>query len=332
MNCIRTILGDIAPESLGLCYAHEHLIIDRSYTTEKSPDFLLDDVDLIAAEITQAKRDGVGAMVDSMPMACGRNVLKLAEVSRRSGVHVLCPTGLHLRKYYPQGHWCSRTDIDHLAQLFIDEITLGIDANDGNGPVLDRTEHRAGLIKVASGLGRIDDHERRVFEAAAIAHRATGAPILTHTEQGTAALDQIDLLQKLGVDLSHVVLSHTDRKPDEAYHRDILASAVRVEYDSAFRWKTDINPTLDLIVRLIDDHPDQIMLGMDAARRSHWKCFGGGPGMSYLATTFAGQLRAAGLHERQLRSIFVTTPASAYAFASVDSSLRRNRIAEGSFA
>lgn len=317
MSRIRTILGDIAPESLGACYAHEHLIIDRSYTTEQSPDFLLDDVDLIAGELTQANRDGVCAMVDSMPMACGRNVRKLADVSRRSGVHILCPTGLHLRKYYPQWHWCSRVDVERLTQLFIDEIEHGIDANDGNGPTLERTAHRAGLIKIASGLSRIDDHERRVFEAAAIAHRATGAPILTHTEQGTAALEQIDRLQKLGVNLSHVVLSHTDRKPDEAYHREILATGVRVEYDSAFRWRTDPNPTLDLVVRLLEDHPDQIMLGMDAARRSYWTCFGGGPGMSYLATTFSQQLRDAGVSAKQLHSIFVTTPASAYAMSHV---------------
>jgi 5-phospho-D-xylono-1,4-lactonase len=317
MSCIRTILGDIAPDALGLCYAHEHIIIDHSHTTEQSPDFLLDDVDPIAGELSQAKHDGVGTMVDSMPMSCGRNVLKLAQVSRRSGIHILCPTGLHLRKYYPDWHWCSRIAIEQLAQLFIDEIALGIDANDGNGPVLERSPHRAGLIKIASGLSRIDDHERRVFEAAAIAHRATGAPILTHTEQGTAGLDQIDLLRKLGVDLSHVVLSHTDRQPDEAYHRDILTTGVRVEYDSAFRWKTEINPTLDLIVQLSDDYPDQIMLGMDAARRSYWRCFGGGPGMSFLATTFSQQLRDAGVSEEQLRSIFVTTPASAYAMSRV---------------
>ena len=40
MSRIRTILGDIAPESLGACYAHEHIIIDHSHTTEQSPDFL----------------------------------------------------------------------------------------------------------------------------------------------------------------------------------------------------------------------------------------------------------------------------------------------------
>ena len=314
---IRTVLGDIAPRELGVCYAHEHLIIDPSYTTEQSPDFLLDDVDRCTAELIDAKAAGAAAMVDSMPMACGRNVLKLAEVSRRSGVHVLCPTGLHLQKYYPAWHWCTRLSAKRLAELFVDEIDNGIDANDGNGPARSPTPHRAGLIKIASGLDRIDPHEARTFEAAATAHVRTGAPILTHTEQGTAALDQARMLADLGVNLRHVVLSHTDRKPDVAYHREILSTGVKIEYDSAFRWKAGSpNHTLDLLLELLADFPDQIMLGMDAARRSYWQHYGGGPGMSFLVTSFTQQMKQAGITGEQLRRILVTTPAATYSFTS----------------
>ena len=49
------VLGDIAPEQLGVCYAHEHIIIDPGYLTEKFPDFCLDSVELAAAELAQFK-------------------------------------------------------------------------------------------------------------------------------------------------------------------------------------------------------------------------------------------------------------------------------------
>ncbi|HLL88120.1 MAG TPA: hypothetical protein VK324_02340, partial [Tepidisphaeraceae bacterium] len=100
MSFVRTILGDIDAREMGVCYAHEHIVIDASYPTEKEPDFLLADVDRIAAELRDLHMAGVRAVIDSMPGGgAGRNALKLAEISRRSGLHIVCPTGLHLAKY-----------------------------------------------------------------------------------------------------------------------------------------------------------------------------------------------------------------------------------------
>lgn len=311
---IRTILGDIPPGQLGVCYAHEHIIIDASFTTHQNPEFLLDCVDAASRELAEFYEIGGRAMIDSMPCDCGRNVVKLAEISRRSGVHIVCPTGLHLAKYYDPGHWGNFYTEDELAALFIAEITEGIDAHDCNGPIPKRTPHRAGLIKIATGE-TLTARQEKIFAAAAGAHRETGCPILTHTEQGTLGLEQVDMLEKHGVDLRQVVLSHLDRNPDPAYHREILSTGVRVEYDSAFRWKPEQgNPTLDLIARVFPEFPDQIMLGMDAARRSYWKHHGGGPGMNFLLTTFTGQLKSAGLTDGDLHRIFVANPAVAYAF------------------
>ena len=100
MSFIRTVLGDIAPEELGVCYAHEHLIIDPSYATEQNPDFLLDSVEKGVAELKELKALGVGACVDSMPSGCGANFEKLKEISRQTGVHIIAPTGVHLAKYH----------------------------------------------------------------------------------------------------------------------------------------------------------------------------------------------------------------------------------------
>ncbi len=312
MSFVRTVLGDIDPRRLGVCQAHEHIIIDESHATQENPDFLLNDVEKIAEELGRFREAGGQSMIDSMPCDCGRNVLKLAEVSQRSGVRIVAPTGIHLARYYPKGHWSLKMDAEALAELFIADIEQGIDANDYGGPVPRRTPHRAGVIKVAAGE-RLSDHERKCFVAAAIAHRITGAPILTHTEQGRGALEQVQLLRDAGVDPRHVVLSHVDRMTDAAYHRDVLQSGVRVEYDSAFRWKTAENPTFDLLLALLADFPDRIMLGMDAARRGYWSSFGGTPGLTYLLTEFAPKLRSATSPELVHR-VFVTTPADAYQF------------------
>jgi phosphotriesterase-related protein len=250
-----------------------------------------------------------------MPCDAGRNVLKLAEISHRSGVHIVCPTGLHLAKYYDPGHWGNFYTEEQLASLFIAEITTGIDAHDYNGPLVSRTPHRAGLIKIATGE-TITPRSEKIFAAAAAAHRATGCPILTHTEQGTMALEQVAMLQNHGVDLRHVVLSHLDRKPEPSYHREILSTGVCAEYDSSFRWKPGQgNPTLDLLVELFAEFPDQLMHGMDAARRSYWKHHGGSPGMTFLLSTFTDQMKSAGLTDADLHRIFVANPAQSYSFA-----------------
>jgi len=305
MSFIRTVLGDIAPEELGACYSHEHLIIDPSFATEANPDFLLDSVENGVAELRELKAIGVGACVDSMPMDCGRNVTKLAEISRQSGVHILAPTGLHLAKYYSpdQNAKWEALSVRKLSEIFEADI-------DGENPVA------CGLIKVA-GLEEWDTRTRTIFEAAAIASRQTGAPILTHTENGRLALEQARFLEEHGADLEHVVLSHLDRNPDAAYHRQVLQTGVTIEYDSHFRWKGDgPNPTLDLLKTLLPEFPNQIVLGMDAARRSYWKSYGGHPGLSYLYGDFRNQMLDAGISQALVDNVFVSTPARVYSFNS----------------
>ncbi len=316
MAFLRTVTGDVDTSDIGVCYAHEHIIIDPSFATFCNPDFLLDSVDHACADILEFHDAGGKTMVDSMPCGAGRNARKLAKITRRTAVNIVCPTGLHLQKYYPPGHWGERLSAEQIAELFIAEIEDGIDGNDHNGPFIQRTEHRAGVIKVATGGEHITARERKIIEASVIAHKATGAPILTHTEQGTGAIEQVRLFHEQGASLDHVVLSHTDRRPDLVYHREILSAGVNLEFDSAFRWPSDRgNPTRDLTVAMFaDGFGSQILLGMDAARRKYWKAYGGSPGIAWLLTSFVPQLRSCGLSEHDLDAIFVRNPARAYQF------------------
>lgn len=315
MSFVRTVLGDVPSNDLGVCYAHEHLIIDPSLPTRQDPDFLLDSVEIAVAELADFHGAGGRAMIDSMPCDCGRNVLKLAELSRRSGIHIVAPTGLHLAKYYAPGHWGETLREEELAALFVADIEDGIDERDYHSASVRRTPHRAGVIKVATGTA-IAAREERILAAAAQAHGQTGCPILTHTEQGAQAFEQVSRLQRDGANLARVCLSHTDRRPDATFHRELLASGVKVEFDSAFRWSaSDGNPTLDLVLALAPEFPTQILLGMDAARRRYWRHYGGGPGLDFLLTTFARELRGRGLSTALLDRIFLTNPAETFSFA-----------------
>jgi len=241
-------------------------------------------------------------------------VRKLAEVSKHSGVHIIAPTGIHLEMYYPPHHWRYEYSEDQLAQLFIDDIEKGIDQYDYNGPLTERTSHKAGLIKLATGDESITAHQEKIFSAVVHAHRATGTPILTHTNYGKHAIAQAEMFEKLGADLPHVVLSHVDRYKDIGYNRELLQTGVKVEYDSAFRWKQgDENWTYKLLEALLPEFPNQITMGMDAAKHTYWKSYGGKPGLNFLLTTFKEDLENMGLGA-YYDKIFYHNPAKLYTF------------------
>ncbi len=315
MSFVRTVLGDIPPTELGVTYAHEHLVIGPSYTVDEHPDFLLVDVDKAVEELAPAQALGLRSVIDAMPTGAGRDPMLLAQVSERSGVHVVAPTGVHHARHYPARHWTETATADEVGALLAADITDGIDALDYVGPVVRRTSHRAGVIKVAGSEGGPSARDARMFEAAAIAHVQTGCPILTHCENGTGALEQVALLGRSGVAPRHIVLSHVDKVTDRGYQREILATGAYAEYDQSFRWKGEDNGTLDALGWAAEDGTlSGILLGMDAARQGYWTSYGGSPGMTWLLGSFTTRMRERGLGDAELQQLFVTGPARAYTF------------------
>ncbi len=305
-TAVRTVLGDIAARDLGVTYAHEHLVIDGNVAKIINPEISLQSVEDAVAELVPCQADGVTAVIDAMPADCGRNVLKLAEISRRSGVHVVVATGLHHARYYGERHWSELLDIEGLARLFEADITEGVDELDYCGPVVRRTPHRAGIIKVAGSDGGPSPRDRRTFEAAALASQWTGAPVITHCEGGTGAVEQVALFASLGVPAERVMVSHTDKVTDLGYHRELLGMGVRVVYDQGIRTP---EATAALVVAAVEGGwAEQVLLGTDGARRSLWAVLGGSPGLAALRTSLGARLLQT-LGEGPMRRIWVDNPA-----------------------
>ena len=317
MPFARTVLGDIPADQLGIVYAHEHLVIHGGRAIQLFPDFDLADVDKAVAELAPAQALGLRTVVDAMPADAGRDVLMLAKIARNSGVNVIAPSGLHHERYYHDRHWSVRLSADEIADLFVADIEEGIDELDYNGPVVKRTSHKAGVMKIAGSDEGLTERDKGVFAAAGQAQHRTGCPILTHCEHGTGALEQVEFLVQHGADPAHIVLSHTDKIVDRGYMRDIAATGASVEYDQHLRAKEGApNGTLQLLQWAAEDGLlDHITIGLDAARQKYWKQYGGWPGWAYLLDEFSARMRdELGFGDAELHTLFVETPGAAYSF------------------
>ena len=322
IGSVRTVLGDVAPERLGVTYLHEHLIIDSVLVAETMPHIHLPDPEEATDELRRCRNVGVGTVVDTMPAGSGRSVERLADASRQSGVHIIASTGMHTAKYYGDVEWANTEDAEQLAQRFIADIQAGIDRYDYVGSSVDRTNHRAGIIKAATFTTPDLQRDRRVFEAAVIASQRTGAPILTHCEAGRGASDQIELLRRLRMPYDRVVISHTDKIDDYSYHRDLLETGVYLEYDQALRTSDDEDSsTARLVSAMIEEgYRSQLMLGTDGARRSLWSSLGGHPGLAWLASGFRRTMHRYGVTDSDQYALFVENPRRFLTFGSTEQS------------
>ena len=288
---IRTVSGDISPLEVSGAYLHEHLIIDSQIVKEEMPHIFLDDVAAATKELSDCKAAGINLVVDCMPGESGRNIEKLKAISTNSDVYIVAATGMHNPKYYAKESNYLTADRDVLVEIFLKELEF------------------CGIIKIHSLGDQLSPLEYELFAAAAFVQSKTGAPILTHCEEGKGALAQIAEFSRLGADLKRIVLSHTDKHPDLNYHREILSSGVNVEYDQSLRQSETITRlSLDLTIAMCSEgYLNQIMLGTDGARRSLWRSLGGAPGLAWLATDWR-KLLATDLAESSLTQIFRENP------------------------
>lgn len=294
----RTVLGDIEQPELGVTYCHEHLILDSPVIASEFPAMHLPSVDEAVTELETCST--VRTMVDAMPEG-GRQLDRLVEVSRRTGINIISATGLHTKKYYPGHPWALTDSSDQLAVRFEADLA-----------------DRCGVIKFAVGPEGLDYRTREVLEAAAMTQARTGAPILSHCEDGLLGMEQIEAMRELGIDLTRVVLSHTDKVADRGYHRAMLESGANLEYDQALRHHDDPgHPTGPLLAELAAaGFSGRLMLGTDGARRTLWKTLGGKPGLAYLGEDYQSILERYGIDQSLRYQIMVENPARWLSFLS----------------
>ncbi len=227
-NTVNTVTGPISVDALGVTLMHEHLLIgypgweaDTLHPGPARSDMIAICVDKVQAMQAQ----GVQSMLDPCPNDLGRDVTLAAEVAERTGFNIICATGLYKEDEGGASYWHFRRSIGSavaaMAELFIHELTQGI----GD------TGIRAGIIKVATGEGCITDYEYEVLAAAAQASVETGAPITTHTDQGTMGEEQQAFLIDKGVPAHRIIIGHSCGSTDHDYHMRLLERGSYLGFD-----------------------------------------------------------------------------------------------------
>jgi len=225
---IQTVTGPIGPGELGPTLMHEHVLTGMPgwETDALAPGYTRREMLQIAKDkIAEMQEVGVRAMVDPCASDLGRDVEFCAEVSAATGFPIVAASGLYNETLGGAPYWKIRgmlgNSVDEMAELFERELTESVG----------ETGIRTGIIKIATGSGAISEYERCVFEAAAKASNATGAPITTHTEDGELGTLQQELLAAHGVPAQRIIIGHVCGTGDMGYHQRLVEGGTYLGFD-----------------------------------------------------------------------------------------------------
>lgn len=310
MKRIETVLGAISPEELGVTNYHDHLITIGGGEEKADRDLRLDCVDFAIDAMVKFKAAGGQTLVDMNPIDCGRQVEMLREIASASKVHIIACTGFQRSIYYDAEHWVNKYSLEDVARLIAEEVTIGVEINNYNGPIITRSKAKAGVIKFATHYNRIMPMELKVLKAACLASLETGAPLSTHTEMGTMGLEVIELVKEMGVDPARVTLGHVDRNPDLEYHKKMAAQGVTLGYDGPSRAKYWPDSVLIQLIKGMCEagYADHIMLGGDNGRASMWPQYKGGYGHNYIIEKFVPRMLEEGVSQENVNKFLVENP------------------------
>jgi phosphotriesterase-related protein len=317
---VQTVTGAIPVETLGRTLMHEHLFIAFP-GAEYDPLAVFDRAGFIAEaahRLRQLREEhGVRSFVDPCPIELGRDAAMMAEISERSGMNIICTTGFYFEEMGLPPYWRART-VDEIAELYVREITHGIGT----------TGIRAGAIKVATGAPVVTAQEKKFLAAACVAQKATGVPIITHTQDGVGGPEQQQLFAEGGVPAHRCLIGHCCGNADPAYHRRIVDGGSYIGFDriGIVRLQPDEVRADNLAALVRSGHQAQILMSQDRfcgwlgklarqvtaeeqARMDALRAEGKWPPpYTYLFTDFLPMLRARGVNQAEIAAMLEDNP------------------------
>ncbi len=341
---VQTVLGAIAPETMGITLPHEHLLIDfkvmfsapapasdkgrawepvslanlgwvRQNFNANLDNLRLTDEQVAQDEILLFKSAGGRTVIDPTPRSLARDPLALARIARATGLNVVMGAGYYVAAAHPPD--MDRRSVDDLAREIIADVTTGV----GDTGV------RSGLIGELGCTWPWTDDEKKVVRAGIAAQKETGAPLMIHPGRNPRAPMEIaELVRKEGGDLHRTIMCHICRTISDVHAViDLAQTGIWLEYD-LFGLENSYypyHPAFDMpndggrmghVLRLIEaGYGDQLLLSHDIAYKTSLVKYGG-YGYHHLLVNVVPRLRMKGVDDAGLRRLLVDNPAHAFTF------------------
>lgn len=305
---VITVTGEIPVSRMGVTLPNEHVLVD--FASIDSVGINHYNRDSVIARVLpyfeELKQYKVRTFVDGTPEFMGRDPQLLAELSRKTGINILTNTGWyasdderHLPKEFKD------MSPEEIAAVWIDEAKNGI----GN------TGIKPGFIKIGLNKIKLSETDKKLVAAACLTHLETGLTIMSYTGPAQAALDQLVILKKYGIDPSAFIWSHA---MEESSNKNILTIAQMGAW-VAFDGIQDDMESQVRIDRLLQNlkstrQLNHMLLSHDAGWYQPGKPNGGvfRP-FTELFSSFSLLLLSEGFTREELDQMIVKNPAEAFA-------------------
>jgi phosphotriesterase-related protein len=335
---VLTVLGPIEPAKVGITSTHEHLLIDFGVVftepKEASQRLLMDedvslknlgwvrynwssnrdnlrllDEDVATWEAQQYFNAGGGTIVDVTSVGLSRDPKALVRISRQTGLNVVMGAGNYI-------HATHAPELDDLTvEQLAGQIIHDIDQGVGD------TAIRSGIIGEIGCSWPWHDGEKKTLEAAVIAQRETGAPLLIHPGRNERApIELLEAVDKWGGNLSRTVMGHIERTVyDREILNELIAMGSYLNFD-LFGHESSFYPLapeshmpadherIEMVEHVVSaGKQGRILLAHDICSKHRLKTYGG-HGFDHILTRIVPRMRARGMSEETVRLLLVDNP------------------------
>ena len=342
---VLTVLGPIEPAKAGVTLTHEHLFIDfrpvfqepqeatgRRLAREKitlenlgwvrcnwnsSLDNLqILDEDVTIREAAEFFKAGGSTIVDVTSIGLARDPQALVRVSRATGLNVVMGAGYYVGTTHPE--WLKKARVDDIAAAIIRDVEVGADG----------TGIRSGIIGEIGSSWPWTESEKKSLQAAVIAHKETGAPLLIHPGRNEKApMELLSAVDEWGGNLKRTVMGHIERTIyDRGVLKEVAQSGAYLNFD-LFGHESSYYP-FAAETYMPGDHErikmveyvaglgklDRILLAHDICTKHRLKAYGG-HGWDHLIARVVPRMRRLGFREEQLRMVLVDNPTRMLTFS-----------------
>ena len=305
-SIIQTVTGPVAADRRGLTLMHEHVLVDFIGAEQVSPSrYDASEAFRIALPHLQRIRTlGCDTLVECTPAYMGRDPRLLKRLAEASGLRILTNTGYYggaKDKHLPPHAFTESAE--QLAARWRAEFDDGID----------KTGIRPAFMKIGVDGAPLSEVDAKLVRAAAMVSKATGRPVASHTSTGTAALAELEILERADVPPGRFIWVHAHNERDTAFHARAAKAGAWVEFDGIS--EASVARHVELVQHMkAEGLLGRVLVSQDAG----WYHVGEPGGGTFrpfdtLFTRFVPALREAGLSAADSDQLLVVNPRRALA-------------------